>query len=101
QANLPVVDLARTLATLPVLALHLKPSLPLPSPAFRWAWDHFQRDGGYGVTMFFVISGFLITRTLDLRPGGLFRSTWRGFYSRRAGRILPLFLVDILLGAGR
>ena len=86
------------MAILPVLALHLKPSLPLPAPDFRWAWDHFQRNGGYGVAMFFVISGFLITRSLDRGPGGAFRASWKDFYSRRAGRILPLLWLDMVLG---
>jgi peptidoglycan/LPS O-acetylase OafA/YrhL len=97
-ASIQVVDLARTLAILPVLALHLKPSLPLPSSDFRWAWDHFQRNGGYGVAMFFVISGFLITRSLDQGPGGAFKAKWKDFYSRRAGRILPLLWLDLFLG---
>jgi peptidoglycan/LPS O-acetylase OafA/YrhL len=46
--------------------------------------------GGYvGVDVFFVISGFLITTQLvrELRETG--RISFRGFYARRARRILP------------
>jgi peptidoglycan/LPS O-acetylase OafA/YrhL len=46
--------------------------------------------GGFiGVTMFFVLSGFLITRLLldEHRVTGTV--SWRGFYSRRALRLLP------------
>jgi peptidoglycan/LPS O-acetylase OafA/YrhL len=47
-------------------------------------------SGGYvGVDVFFVISGFLITSQLvrELRKTG--RISFRGFYARRARRILP------------
>ena len=46
-------------------------------------------SGGYvGVDIFFVISGYLITRIIldDLRRGTF---TILGFYERRARRILP------------
>ena len=48
--------------------------------------------------MFFVISGFLITRIIDLDKGGLFRPSWKSFYVRRIGRIVPLFLFAVGLG---
>src|ERR1700753_4310869 len=47
--------------------------------------------GGYvGVDVFFVISGFLITKLLvgELDPSGTI--SLRGFYARRAKRLLPL-----------
>src|SRR6201747_780336 len=50
--------------------------------------------GGYvGVDVFFVISGFLITKLLvgGLDPPGPF--SLRGFYARRAKRLLPLSAV--------
>jgi peptidoglycan/LPS O-acetylase OafA/YrhL len=86
------------MAILPVLALHLKPLLPLPAPAYRWGWDHLQRNGSYGVSMFFLISGFLISRIIDSMPNGLFEAGWKEFYARRTGRIIPLFLLAIFLG---
>ena len=47
------------------------------------------RNGNYGVTMFFVISGFLITQTTLNR-----QSSIANFYIRRCARILPcLFLL--------
>lgn len=54
-------------------------------------------SGGFaGVDVFFVISGFLITRILadDLAQGQF--SLWR-FYERRARRILPALLVMLLV----
>src|SRR5437868_12058776 len=58
-------------------------------------------NAGLGVTVFFVISGFLITTLLlreHERDGGI---SLRNFYVRRAFRILPafytyLFFVGIL-----
>ncbi len=59
--------------------------------------------GGYiGVDVFFVLSGFLITRMLEMSDGLDLRSYLR-FQARRAARILPLmivyFLVVILLAS--
>lgn len=50
----------------------------------------FPRTGTVGVTLFFVLSGFLITRLLveeRVREGG--RVNLRAFYWRRAVRLLP------------
>ncbi|HET9870903.1 MAG TPA: acyltransferase, partial [bacterium] len=92
------VDLARTLAILPVLALHATARLLPPGQALPGLWDHLQRNGAYGVSLFFMISGFLITRTLDRGRDGAFQARWGAFYARRAGRILPLLALDLLLG---
>lgn len=52
--------------------------------------------GSVGVTIFFVISGYLIT-TLLLREEGRRRDARiRAFYVRRAFRILPLYFVTLL-----
>ncbi|HWT52517.1 MAG TPA: acyltransferase, partial [Caulobacter sp.] len=48
--------------------------------------------GGFvGVDIFFVISGYLITRLIaQAREVGTF--SWGGFYLRRARRIVPAYL---------
>jgi peptidoglycan/LPS O-acetylase OafA/YrhL len=96
--NIQCIDLVRSLAILMVMAGHLKPTLPLPPPAFRWGWDHFQRTGPEGVYIFFLVSGFLITRIIDQGLGGILRPKWKYFYIRRIARLLPLFLFQIGLG---
>lgn len=96
--KIQIIDLIRTFSILTVLALHLKPTLPLPEPAYRWGWDHFQRNGAYGVTAFFVVSGFLITRLIDSGRDRLLKPRMKEFYVRRAARILPLMLLVALLG---
>lgn len=77
----PEIDGLRSVAILPVLLSHA---------GFLWA------QGGFiGVDIFFVISGFLITRIIatEIAEGSF--SIVR-FYERRARRILPaLFLVTV------
>jgi peptidoglycan/LPS O-acetylase OafA/YrhL len=55
--------------------------------------------GGFiGVDVFFVISGFLITRLIaQARDEGIF--SWGGFYLRRARRIIPAYLLVVLVTA--
>jgi peptidoglycan/LPS O-acetylase OafA/YrhL len=53
--------------------------------------------GGYvGVDVFFVISGFLITRQLVNEYTSTGNISFRGFYARRAKRILPAATVVII-----
>ena len=54
------------------------------------------RNGNYGVTMFFVISGYLITSNADRRWSGLSGVNARAFYRLRIARIVPCLL--LLLG---
>ena len=55
------------------------------------------------VTIFFVISGFLITTHTLRRHGTLCDLDLRAFYVRRAARILPFLflLLTVLCGPGR
>jgi peptidoglycan/LPS O-acetylase OafA/YrhL len=82
----PSLDALRALSILGVVAFHCE--LPLPG----LLGDH----GFLGVTLFFVISGFLIT-TLLLREqedtGGI---SLRNFYTRRTLRIFPLYYAVLL-----
>ncbi|MDN4572017.1 hypothetical protein DBB29_00780 [Pandoraea cepalis] len=75
----PDVDGLRALAVLLVVACHA-------------GWH--QLSGGFiGVDIFFVISGFVVTRSIsDAQEAGRFR--FRDFYIRRAKRLVPaLFLM--------
>src|SRR5688572_17967434 len=74
------IDGLRALAVAIIVALHAAPTL-LP--------------GGYvGVDVFFVISGFLITRIIaSERDDGRF--SFARFYLRRARRILPAYLLVV------
>jgi peptidoglycan/LPS O-acetylase OafA/YrhL len=79
------LDGIRGVAILLVIAEHAK--LPL-----------IRHGGGPGVTVFFVLSGYLITRLLstELRTRG--RVEWSRFYLTRAARLLPA-LAAASLGA--
>jgi peptidoglycan/LPS O-acetylase OafA/YrhL len=77
--HLPEVDGLRALAILGVLLFHLQ----IPGFSLGWA----------GVELFFVISGFLITRILlesRERP-----HYFRNFYVRRTLRIFPIYYLII------
>ena len=101
--RLPIIDLIRTFSILVVLALHLEQlsflRKPLNSWSF-WIWEHFWRNGTYGVYCFFVVSGYLIAGVIAKNHGGLWKPSFREFYVQRAGRILPLFGFSILIGIG-
>ncbi len=80
---LPGVDGLRCLAIIAVLLFH--------AGLFRTGW--------VGVWLFFVISGFVITRTLlaDAERGLSAKAMFRRFYLKRSFRILPLYLGSILV----
>jgi peptidoglycan/LPS O-acetylase OafA/YrhL len=54
-------------------------------------------SGNYGVTVFFVVSGFLITSGLLARHGELSRIDLKQFYVARSGRILPPLLLALAI----
>ncbi|MGI4977708.1 MAG: acyltransferase family protein [Janthinobacterium lividum] len=63
------------------------------------------RNGNYAVTMFFVVSGFLITANAQARWGELRGIDARAFYRLRVARIAPcllllLVVVNALAGLG-
>jgi peptidoglycan/LPS O-acetylase OafA/YrhL len=93
RGHLTQLDGLRGLAVLAVVLQHNLPSVAV----------HTLEIGGAGVRLFFVLSGFLITRILlqarDQLDAGR-RSLWSvgaAFYARRALRIFPLYYA--VLGA--
>lgn len=84
---LPQIDGLRAIAVLAVLVYHwLSPAWPV---------------GEWGVRLFFVISGYLITKTLvDLRARGT--GLWpaaRHFFVRRTLRLFPAYYLVLAIGA--
>ena len=51
------------------------------------------RNGNYGVTMFFIISGFLITQHTLQRSSSLAQINLKDFYIRRIARIMPCLVL--------
>jgi peptidoglycan/LPS O-acetylase OafA/YrhL len=68
----------------------------------RWPGANAFYLGGYGVHIFFVLSGFLIVSLLhrdqhDIAEGrNAIAPAWRDFMIRRAARILPLYYLLLL-----
>ncbi|WP_051988464.1 acyltransferase [Bosea sp. UNC402CLCol] len=83
----------RGLSILAVIALHYGQYLTLP---FGVTIMGPAGNGYYGVTVFFVVSGFLITTNILKRNGALGAVALPDFYVRRAARILPLFLLFLV-----
>ena len=80
----PEIDGLRALAVLPVIFFH--------------AGFEVFKGGFVGVDIFFVISGFLITKII-LKGLQQKKFSLKEFYIRRARRILPaLFLITFLSG---
>lgn len=96
------IDFLRGVAILAVMLLHFSLSydlidsplsLALPAKWLRAAIN----NGNYGVTMFFVISGFLITSNNLLRYGRLGVVSLPQFYVFRFSRIIPPLLLALTL----
>jgi peptidoglycan/LPS O-acetylase OafA/YrhL len=85
---MPALDGVRGLAVLMVLLLHFVGGM-VPTNEIEHAVAGVTSYGGYGVELFFVLSGFLITGILyDSRnKAGYFKN----FYMRRFLRIFPLY----------
>jgi len=101
KKRIQVVDLVRAFSILIVIAMHFgllwisKPSEPFFPHYF---WYRFMINGGFGVTVFFVVSGFVITRLIASQPDGLFNPDLKEFYTRRIARIFPLLILVCFLG---
>ena len=78
---IPCLDGVRALAVLFVIAAHAGFAMIVP--------------GGFGVTVFFFLSGFLITTLLRLEGAKTGTISIRDFYLRRVYRILPPMYVTI------
>ena len=82
----PEIDGLRAIAVISVLIYHAK---------FAYGSGVILAGGFLGVDIFFVISGYLITKILvtEIRES---RFSYRGFYERRARRILPALFAVML-----
>ncbi len=92
----PALDGLRAIAIIAVLISHFYPDRSLVMWAFHW--------GRFGVMLFFVLSGFLITGLLlrgrdAVGVNGVTRSAvFKAFVARRALRIAPIYYLVVLAG---
>ncbi len=93
EARIPILDGVRGLAILLVMGHHLfvmKPATWLDRQLAQIA-----HNGWWGVDLFFVLSGFLITGILfDSKHKAHY---FRNFYARRTVRIFPLYYAFLLV----
>ncbi len=92
--HLPALDGIRGVAVLAVLLYHYAGGNRSHLAPVRLG-AHMLKAGWAGVTLFFALSGFLITGILWDSFG---KPHWaRNFYARRSLRILPLYFLSLLL----
>ena len=95
------IDLLRGAAIVCVLILHFSLSYGIRQSPIGLLPDALIRalaqNGNYGVTIFFVISGYLITRLSLQRWGDLASIDARAFYVMRVARIMPPLLPALAL----
>ncbi len=96
------VDFLRGIAILSVLLLHFHLTYRLDVTPFDLPWlsdaiRAVSRNGNYGVTMFFVISGYLITSTSLQRFGSPGEVRPLAFWRLRAARILPCLVLMLAI----
>ncbi|HAT6366845.1 TPA: acyltransferase [Legionella pneumophila] len=95
------IDALRGLSIISVILLHLYIRMPLDLIFIDQAvsisiTNILFRSGYYGVIVFFVISGFLITTTSLKRWGNLQSISYSQFYQMRFARIMPC-LISLLM----
>ncbi|XDD45089.1 acyltransferase family protein [Leptospira sp. WS39.C2] len=78
------IDGLRAIAIIAVLINHTK--------------HEFSPNGYLGVDLFFVLSGFVITKSLLEKRDDSFRSFIKNFWSRRIKRLLPALLFTVSFG---
>lgn len=100
-----MIDTLRGLSIVFVVMRHI--DIRIPFKNVPWAnelpetWLRlFLSGGGYGVRIFFVISGFLITSNTLLRWNRLDLIDVRAFYQLRFARIFPLFFALLVVASG-
>ena len=93
STRIPSLDGLRAISISMVLLAHgfssMRPDWPRPWPVLR----DFLANGDRGVSVFFVISGFLITSLLLREEAKTGSISLRNFYLRRLFRIVPPFYV--------
>jgi peptidoglycan/LPS O-acetylase OafA/YrhL len=93
--HLPVLDGVRGLAIVSVIILHFLGNI-VPTNTVEKVVAKLSSYGGEGVTLFFVLSGFLISSILlasKSKP-----AFFKNFYMRRVLRIFPLYYGTLIVG---
>ncbi|HTA84025.1 MAG TPA: acyltransferase [Bacteroidia bacterium] len=96
------LDCLRAIAALMVIFTHIGSWLKFPDTPFYSKLEQCltlnDYGGRFGVYLFFVISGFLITYLMLLERGATNTFNVKNFYIRRVLRIWPLYFMVLLVG---
>ncbi len=103
ERRIAVVDLLRTISILLVMGSHYQfvsnnfhAPVGFNASPDNYIWQHLH-NGALGVSLFFLVSGFVITRSTLLREKEPAKVSTSAFYLRRAARILPLFFLMLAI----
>ena len=69
-------------------------------PQIPWTIDPMREGGFIGVDMFFVLSGFLITRLLIREHSDTGTVNFKRFFLRRSARLIPPLLLCVVVSLG-
>lgn len=95
-SHISALDGLRGIAVLLVLLFHFSWSFP-DAGALHWVREYLW-SGWIGVDMFFVLSGYLITRGLLKDSPYSVGKRLKLFWARRAFRIFPLYYIVVIVG---
>ncbi len=107
--RIQIVDIIRSISIILVMGQHLflvmgqhlLPSGRFPVDKISFSLTHFSinfSNGRFGVALFFVVSGYLITEIIVGRRFENYKVNFKDFYTKRVARIFPLFFVIIFTG---
>ena len=96
------IDILRGLSILSVILLHFNIRVPFSETFIgaqfpKMLYSLLFWSGFYGVCVFFVISGFLITTSALNKWGSLPNINMKQFYSMRFARIIPLLVLLLVV----
>src|SRR5262245_18781866 len=98
----PELEALRGLAIVLVFVFHADGSLVFPFVTRAGSWPSpalaYIQSGHTGVTLFFILSGFLLSLPFLEEAYGGRRVSRSRFYARRALRILPLYYAAVVVG---
>ena len=94
------IDLLRGICIIAVILLHCRIHIPFDHSVMpQWLYNIVFGSGYYGVIIFFVISGFLITSHCLQRWGNFQNIHAQKFYKMRFARIMPCLLALLIISS--
>ena len=97
--HVPELDGLRAAAVLLVLWAHFPYVAASPASFAFWKFSQVLRTGYIGVDLFFVLSGFLITRILLSERDSTGSISFSRFYLKRVLRIFPIYYLCVAIYA--